>query len=290
MKKIFYSVLFVALTMSSCNEDRIDEEAEFGPMDEFYNDNKPEEQEFEITSEDGGPIIGKEGTKLYGGRSILMHANTNDVSLPYTIKLIELYSYKDMILYNMPTTSSGNVTESGGEIKVTAFKDGEELFLKPNMKYAAVLSTTPTKTGMSVYDGTHPNNVFSNWTLNASSMVVDSSGLYGLLLSKLGWQNCAQSTSFNAHTDIEFTIDGKGGEFIDIFIVFNDFHGLIQGSNLTASKVPVGANATILAMAKDQNGDFRLHNQTLTITQDLKIKLDMKVVSEAALLNVLGNL
>lgn len=291
MRKILLGLFVATIALSSCNDDRINEEAEFQPMDEFFNENKPAEQEFVITSDTGSaPIIGASRTELWGFRNILQYPNGDTVPFPYSLKLIELYTYKDMILYKMPTLSGTTVLESGGEIKITAWHDGTELVLKPNEKYPLVLATTPTIAGMNVFQGDHPNNEYGDWNLASDGSTIVVNTKYNMATGKMGWQNCAQSGTTSGETNITLSVEGKGGEFIELFLTMNDYHGVLTGNNLVIENAPLGQSATLLAMAKDQNGDFRLHKQQITITQNMEVTLDMKIVSESALLSTLAGL
>lgn len=290
MKNILiFLIVLSQLVFTSCNDDRLNEEAEFQPMDEFFSNNKPKEQEFVITSDDGNaPIIGANGTELWGGRDLLMYPNGDTVPLPYTLKLIELYTYKDMVLYKFPSTSSGSILETGGDIKVTAYHNGNALVVKNGEKYPVVMATQPTVNGMQPYTGDHPNNEFGNWSYDANDLLVDT-GKYGLGLASLGWKSPSQSKSVS-YTDITFKIEGKGGEFIELFLACKDYRALLQGSNLVIENAPIGANVTLFAMAKDQDEEFRLHKSTFVVTANMEIELDMKVVSEVALLGELQGL
>lgn len=277
--------------LTSCKKDRIEETASFQPMDEFFENNKPPEQEFIITSDTGsGPIIGMNGTELYGFRNILQYPSGDTVPLPYSIKLIELYTYEDMILYQMPTLSGEDVLESAGEVKITAWHEGNELILIPGEKYPFKLSTTPPKSGMEVYHGNHPGDNFGDWELSADGSGVRTSTKYDVTTGLLGWQNIGQQGAKAGATNITFKVEGSGGEHIELFLVLKDYHGLLQGHNLVISNAPVGQEATIIAMAKNQDGDYMLHEQEVTITADLEITLDLKKVSETALLSTLSNL
>lgn len=291
MKKLLLPILFSGIALVSCNKDRIEEEAEFQPMDEFYNEHKAEEQEFIIHSDSGsGPLIGKQLTELYGYRNILQYPNGDTVPFPYSIKLIELYTYKDMILYRMPSLAGTAITETGGEIKVRACHDGNELVLIPGKFYPAVLSTQPTQPNMKVYQGNHPNNEYGDWTLSSDGSTVLDTGKYALALGKLGWQNCAKIGTSGGLGKITLKVEGKGGEFINLFLAMENYHGLVKGNNLEIENAPLGQEATLIAMAMDQNGDFRLHKESITISANQTITLDMKVVSEAALLSELSGL
>ncbi len=291
MKKIFLSLIVASIAVTSCNKDRIDEEPEFESMDAFFNKNKPQEQEFIITSDSGsGPVVGKDGTELWGFRDVLMYPNGDTVPFPYSLKLIELYTYKDMILFQMPSLSGTSILETGGEIKVRACHAGNELVVIPGKFYPVVLSTTPTVANMKVYQGNHPNDEYGNWNLSSDGSTVIDTGKYGLGLAKLGWQNCGKNGASTGTTDIVFTTDKQGGEFISLFLAGQNYHGMLQGSDLKIENAPIGESVTVVAMAMDQNDNFYLHKQTVTVTANLTIVLTMNKVSEAALLSELGGL
>jgi len=291
MKKIFLSLIVASIAITSCNKDRIEEEPEFQSMEPFFNKNKPQEQEFIIESDSGrGPIVGKDGTELWGFRDILMYPNGDAVPLPYSLKLIELYTYKDMILFNMPSLSGTKILETGGEIKVRACHDGNELVVRPSKFYPVVLSTTPTVANMKVYQGNHPSNLYGDWNLSSDGSTIIDTSKYGLGLAKLGWQNCGKNGASNGTTSIDFTIDKAGSEFISLFVASKNYHGLLQGSNLKIENAPIGEIVTIIAMAMDQNDNYYLHKETITITNALTIKLNMNEMSEAVLLLQLAEL
>lgn len=299
--KAKFLVLPLFVLLLACNKDRVIDEEEveeetkdsFQPMDEFYNENKVEEQEFIITQEDStGHITGNQGTEIYVSKNLFMYPDRSDsVTFPYKIKLVELYEYDDIIFYQMPTPHSAGVLNIGGEIRVRAFKDAEELVLKPGYFYAAKFSSVAKYTDMKVFQGTVSNEAFSAWNLStdgSSVSVVDSK--YLVSTYKMGWVTPAKNNGASSTTNITFTVDGSGGEFIDLAIVFKDFHGVVLGGDLKLSDVPVGVSATIIGMAKDQDGNYRLHKQDVTTSANMSITLDMQKVTESELLSALDGL
>jgi hypothetical protein len=57
----------IVATILSCSKDRVEEdEIEYASLDDFYDINELEEQEFIIDSVPGDTIVGKEGTKIWG--------------------------------------------------------------------------------------------------------------------------------------------------------------------------------------------------------------------------------
>lgn len=287
------SIIFCAAVMAltSCNKDRIDEDANFEPMDEFFTEHKPQEQEFIITSDTGdAPIVGMQGTELYGFRNILQYPSGDTVPLPYSIKLIELYTYGDMVLYEMPTVASEETLESAGEVKIRACHDGNELVLKPAAQYPFKLSTTPPQAGMKVYHGEHPGDKYGDWLLSTDGSAIRVTDKYEVATGKLGWQNIGKKASYEATTNINFKVEGSGGEHIKLFFASKDEHALLQGSNLVIPNVPGGKSGTIVAMAKNSKGEFLLFKKEILVTAGLEIDIDFNTVSEAALLSSIKNL
>src|SRR4051812_13974621 len=101
----------------ACKKDRIEQD-NYESMDSFYNDNQEEEQELQVDSGNGGCVIAKKGTRICMSREELQDAGGTEVpSYPFKLKVIELYSIKDMILRRQPSTSGGSILETTAEIK-----------------------------------------------------------------------------------------------------------------------------------------------------------------------------
>jgi len=282
------AVVYVMVAVASCKSERVEQADSFSSMDDFFDQNKQEEQEFVVDTGGTGPIIGKMGTRLYGDSSIFMLPGGGDVAYPFMVKLIELYPRKDIILYRTPTVSGGAVLRSGGEIRARAYKNGQELVLRPNRAFMAEMPTIAPETGMQVYYG--PNvDVPVDWSLSTdNSTITNITGYYQAVIYTMGWINCDRLYNYTgAKTTMAFTVDGSGTENIALFVVFRNFLSVLKVNNLTSTEVPIGESVTVIAMAKDQNGKFRLHNSSETISAGFSIKLDMKEVTEQQLLDAL---
>ena len=119
-----------SIIIFSCSKERIQPQTELNAYNSpnSYLDTKQEsEQEFTIDSAGTGPIIGNQGTKIWTGKPCLQMPNGDTVIYPFKIKLVELYSPKQMIYYRMQTVASGNILETDGEIRLRAFKNNTEL-------------------------------------------------------------------------------------------------------------------------------------------------------------------
>lgn len=285
MKIQLILLLALLIGFTACKKDRISDD-NFSSMDEFFDANKVEEQEFIITSEDTvGPIIGNQGSKLYVGKHLFKYVDRNDsLTFPYSIKLVELYKYKDIIFYQMPTPHVNGPLFNGGEIRVRAYKNAEELMLIPGLFYQSLFSSVATETDMNAFQGQTQADKYEVWEKSSDgskvSVVTDK---YQVESYKMGWLSPAKNRSIASKTDIKFTVTGSGGENISLAICFKDFNCILMGKNLELKDIPVGESATIVAMAKDQKGGFRLHQETLTTTANMTIDLDMKEVTEVEL-------
>lgn len=291
MKNINYIVLLaIGIALASCSKDRITHPS-FEPMDDFYNEHKVDEQEFIITNEDSsGHITGNQGSKIYVSKRLFKFSDRSDaVDFPYTIKLIELYKYKDVIFHQFPTPHSSGALNNGGEIRVRAFKDHEELVLKSGSSFLSAFSSTVTEQNMNPFQGAvSTDDKFSAWNAaNDGSTVVVSNSEYNYNSFLMGWITPAVNNPGTGTGTINFTVNGTGGEFIDLTIVFNNFHCVLTGNDLKLEGIPVGESATVIGMAKDQDGKFRLHMDNITTTSSMDIELKMLEITEVNLLSTL---
>lgn len=271
--------------LSSCSRDRITEDT-FSSMDEYYQENRPEVQEFEITNEDSNqPIVGQEGSLLYPHSSIFEDSLGRSISVPYTVQLVELYSYKDMIFFEIPSKYPGAVLDVAGKVWVNALQNGSPLSIKAGNQFPVLLNseaTADTKTG---FHGGRELEGFAGWAAASNGTFVNKidtiqPSKYLLGIGTLGWNTAADIENAAGTTNIEFEIDANGGENIDLWIVFHDYKGCIRGSNLQISDVPVGVNATVLAMAMDQDNNIRFFKEGITVQNAMSIDLEMDVIEE----------
>lgn len=286
--------LISTFTLTSCKSDRDDEDDEFSNMDEFYNKHRQEEQEFIIDSTGTGPIVGKQGTKLWSGdTSIFMLPGGGYITYPFTIKLIELYPESDFMEFPMSTVSNNTLTEAAGAIRVRAFKNGTELLLRPNKVFVAEMNDTNNLlSNMKVYYGENKDSDV-NWTMATDmlSNAATNASSYTLTLSQMGWATAAKAhVSGAATTQVNLTCEGSGTDNIDVYIVAKDYFSVVRVKKLKSIDVPTGEDVTIVAMAMDQNGNYRLHLKNENVSAGMSIKLDMKEVTEQELLNKLESL
>ncbi len=293
----------VGITFTACKKDRIEEDRslnEYSSPNSYLDSKKQDEQEFIITADSGGPIVGNQFTTIWGGRQCLMFPNGDTVALPYTVKLVELYTPKDMIYYQVPTVSYDTILETDGEIRVRAFKDGTELVLVPGCSWAIKMPNTSPKNYMHTFYGFQPQAPSSfNWTDNPAVLGVTTSfnpifttATDGYLNSivKLGWVNCGitRGSSNNHHLSFASTTDDLTN--VAIFVYFPATKTVMQVFGSLSGSIPDGSSVKIVAIAVDGSGTLFSFNQNLTMTSSTAVEVTMAATTDANLTALLNGL
>ena len=300
-------ILFVVIGLqiiASCSKERTEKQVQtdYATLDDFYNLNQPDEQSFVIDSTGGDTIIGHDGTKIFGiPKEIFMVKSTQqDVSYPYTLKLIEAYSIKNMIMSRLPGVAQGSLLHSGGELKITAFKNADELAIKDNF-FLPFLAPAPNPvSALEVFYGftTGTTNDWNNDVLQTGYLFgadnvtsLNTSGnAYLTHISKLGWLNLGKKITPATQASISFTATGTNTNNIDVYIVFNNLHNYVKVSNLTATNLPDGEPVTIFAIAKNSVGTMYYFKNSFNIANGLVVPINLIASTEAQVLSELAAL
>lgn len=303
--KLNFMLLLLSATLmlfGACSKQRIALN-EYSTPDEFMYNNRPEEQEFILNGDSGGHIVGNQGTHLWMDSSIFMYTNGNEVSYPIIIKLIEIYTPKDMELYAMPTVAQGELLVSGGEIRVRAFKDNEELVLKPGKVYHAKMPTQNPDPDMSLFYGKEEGDII-DWVDNASSVSTnpgidaleyiepDSSSFHELFSPMMGWLNCDRFRNYPPPlTTVTFTSDDDDLTNVMKYMYIPSINSVMQvyASNESAN-MPVGEPVKVLCFAQNSSGDMFHYYEEVTLSQNQVISVTLSEITEADLIALMAGL
>lgn len=304
MKKfnLFPLILIASILFISCSKERLEksDSDQFESIDEFYNLNQPEEQSFLIDSIHGDTIRGKDSTKIWGiPKTIFIKRSTREnINYPYTLKLIEAYSIKNMILLKQAGIAHGNLLNSSGQVKITAYKDTSVLALKENCGLPFWTPASNPLVNMSVFfgftlgvSGDWNNNILeTDYLFNHDSITnieIFGNG-YLAKTARLGWHNIAKSTNFSNASNVTFTASGTNTNNIDIYVIFNNLHNFIKVNNFETN-LPNGEQITVFAIAK-KNGIICYYKNNYTASAGLNITLNLTESSTSEILNIMGNL
>jgi len=288
LKATLISLALIITGFTSCKKDRVVQD-DYQSMDSFYNQYKEEEQEYQIDSSGSCPLICKKETKLCASAAQLQLSNGTGVIYPFTLKVVELYSIKDMLLWRLPAIGGGNILETSAEIRVRALKNNDELQLKPANAYNMEMDTMPNlQSNMDMYYGYDSNNIV-DWQTSGIPAAVNSY-FYTLNPGRLGWVSSARLHPNSSSTTITIIAAGTNTQNIEIYLTFANFKGLMKITNLVSGSVPVGEQVTLFAMAKNQNNDYVMDQQSFAVSANQQITLNLQVVSESSLLAALDAL
>jgi len=295
MKKlslITISAIAVTVLIFSCKKDRIEEpEPEqltaYQPINTYLDQKKQQEQDFLITGQTNDTVIGNQGTKIYGAKNCLRDSNNDTVAYPFNIKLVELYTPKDMIYWQMPTMGSGNALDSDGEIRVRAVKNNVDLTLAPSCPFAVEMPNGSPASTKNIFNG-NDNGTFVDWINSGTPFSTTTYGYKGFVNS-LGWISCAEQVATGGNS-ISFTSTTDDLTNVGIFIYIPATTTLIQAYNQTASGIPYGSSVKIVLMAMDSNGGLFSWTDTRTINSNTSIAVSLSSTTDPALTSHLDNL
>lgn len=289
---ILLSIISMAI-LSECSKERTDpkqDQSDYTSMNNYLDSKKQQEQVFEIDGSGNGPIIGNQGTKIWGSKEILMFPNGDSVQWPFTVNLVELYTPKDMIYYQMPTVAGGILLTTGGEIRLRAFKDGQELVLRPDKTWTVEMPNNSPLLDMKIYYGVE-NPTYVDWTANPAGNFIDTTFGYIGSVKKLGWVACgkiAYSTTSTADYTFKSTIDNL--QNIPIFIYLPGIKSLMQVYNQTSGALPIGEDAKNILMGINSNNQLFYSYKDTVVSLNSLWNIKMDSISDAGLTSILDAL
>ncbi len=292
MNLFFISIIACALLISSCSKKRIEPKEEqlnsYESMNSYYDSKKQQEQEFVIDTSGSGPITGNQGTKLWISKEKLMFPNGDSVQWPYTVKLIELYTPKDMIYYQMPNVSNGALLTTNGEVRVRAFKNGQELLLRPGCTWTVEMPNSNPLANMKIYYGVE--STYVNWTnIPADNFNTSAYGYTGNI-AKLGWVNCGKLASVSTSTtNYTFTSSTDDLQNVSKFIYFHNVKSLMQVYGSTSGALPLNENIKIILIGINGSQLYNYYNET-QVSSSNQITITMSTISDAGLTAILDTL
>jgi len=297
---LFAGFIFAGF-VSSCKKDRIQQD-DYQDMESFYNDNKEQEQEYTIDSLGNNCYVTcNKGTRICTTAEMQELPGNAPVYYTYTLKVVELYSAKDMILWRAPSVTGSGLLETSAEIRVRLFKNGTQSELKNGRVYLMETANLPViQSNMQSYFGyASGSNTIWNSSLSGVypgfsdtvSHVNATPAYYASEVGHTGFYSAARPAPTSASTtSVTFTVAGTNTQNIQLFLVFNNFKSIVKADNLIASQIPTGEPVSMIAFAKKQDGNFYMDQQSLTISSGLQVPLNMTQTTEAGVLSALGAL
>ncbi len=285
------TILIAAILINtSCKKDRIEppEETlnEYNSVNSYLDTKKQDEQDFEITGPSNDTITGNQGTKIIGGKNCLQDANGDTIDYPYTIHLVELYTPKDMIYWQMPTIAGGNILETDGEIRIRATQNGQNLSL--SCPYSFWMPNASPNSSMTIFTGAN-NGTFVDWSNTGIPFTPISYGYEGST-SAFGWLNADIQVGTGSGYTLDFTSQVDDLTNVGIFIYLPTTQTVMQVYNATSGIIPSGSSVKIVMMAIDASGNLFSYTESRTVNNSATIDIALSQTTDAILTAHLDNL
>jgi len=285
---LFLAIFFIAITTinTSCKKDRIEvpeeeeqELNEYNSVNDYLDSKKQEEQDFEITGPSNDTIVGNQGTRIYGMKSCLRDVNGDTIDYPFHVHLVELYTPKDMIYWQMPTVANGNILETDGEIRIRSTKNGQDLSL--NCPFSFEMPNAATNSNMTLFKGTD-NGTFVDWANSGSNFTLTNYGYLGST-STFGWLNADMQIGNGSGSTITFASQTDNLTNVGIFIYIPATRTVMQVYNLTSGIIPNGTAIKIVLMAVNANGQLFSYTESRTTNANTTITVSLNSTTDTAL-------
>jgi hypothetical protein len=298
LKKITLTITGLALIagLNNCSKDRVAKPSlnAYNTPDKFQNSNKQQEQVYIINRNGTCPLTCQQGTTICMDSSALADANGVTATYPFTLRVLELYSAKDMILYNVPNLSGSRQLTSGGELRIRSFIGNNELAIKAGQNYAVTTKTIASADpSMQIYYGI-PAATMVNWagaSPAGAGQIIATATNYQLKVPQTGWVAPCHPVSYAVGTaTVSFSSDKDDLTNVAKFLYFDKLKSVMQVYGNTSNDAPVGEHAIVICYAADASGKMFYYTQALTIGSSNTINVTMQSATDVDLLTFLGTL
>lgn len=297
MKKqpIFKLVLLVCIGVLALNCTNDDDNQNNIPADTYTSLSslvealKEEPQSHDITDPSVATVItGDDGTIFNIGANTFTDDDNNVITTPVVAKLSEYLTLDKMFLNNVQTSTNGQLLITGGSFDLT-FEDenGNPVNANPfNIQAQMTIQTDTTGLGltnMDYYVGsvvTQDGREVVNWTLNGNNENWFGEGYFNVFGLEQGLSNCDVLYDMAGETATQFEVsvsDVTDYSQTTVWMFIEDFPSVVMITSLNdaetaletyAGSIPLGLNATLLAITIDENSYLKFGSLPITVEGD----------------------
>ncbi len=245
-------------------------------------------------------VTTKRGIKLTFDREGFSYLDGNPVIGPVELEVLELYTKGDMILYNRPSVSGGEILDSQGFLRIRASQKGVDLLY--NAPIDIEVPPGVAKPGMEMFLGTTEGDPQPTWTRAERSDSSSSWGEFGeyrtrfFTNSDLGWINCDRFyySTDTSYTEISPVMQGFDPKNSAVFMLIDSLNSVLSvyptltGRYVTRN-VPVGTSVTLIAIS-NYKSEFYYGVKKGQVGMTTVFELGMERITEATLKSTIENL
>lgn len=317
MKKVILSLLVLAtLGMVACKKNEVvPSPGSTSELNSFFEDNLNDaKQSFSINTSTWNTFTGENGVKISVPANSFVNANGTMVTGTVQFELIEVLDVSSMVSLNKTTSSNGEILVSGGQIKLTATQNSNQVFLAPGMAVQVSMPTANVDPQMALFIGTENDNGDVDWassigdTTQQDTIIIVNDSLNGgwsnyytfdLNNDSLGWINCDYFWNNNSpETDVTAQLDTTYNLSNTVcYLVFPNINSVISLSpnyqlndgKFTAYNIPTGQSVTF-ACISEINGVYYSAFVNSTIVMNHIENITMSQTTLASIQTAISNL
>lgn len=319
MKKLILSLLVIAaFGMIACKKNEVvPAPQQTSELNSFFDDNLDDaKQNFSINTSIPNTFTGINGVVINIPANSFINSNGELITGIVDIELIEVLDVSDMVSLNKTTTSNADILVSGGQIKLTATQNSNQVLLLPNMAIEVSIPTTNVDQQMALFVGTENSNGDVNWASSIGdatqqdSIIIVSDTLGGgngwsdyysfdFNNDSLGWINCdyfwnnpAPITNVIAQLDTVYNMSNTVCYLA--FPGINSLMGMsgnysVNAGDFTANNVPSGSVVTFVCIS-EINGQYYSAFVNSTIVMNHIENITMSQTTLANIQTAISNL
>lgn len=256
-------------------------------------------------------ITGDNGTIINISANTFTDNDNNVITTPVTARLSEFLTLEKMIKNNAQTTSNGQLLVTGGSFDLT-FED--ENGNPVNANPWSIQATIPVQTDIAGLENdmqyfvgnrtTVDGREMVDWTLGQGQEVWFDEGAFNIFGLEQGLSNCDVLYDMAGETATQFEVtisDVSDYSNSTVWMFIEDFPSVIMITQLNdtedaletyANSIPVGLNATLIAITVDNDNYLKFGSLPITVSGDdtFNIVVDYGTTAELeALISTISN-
>ena len=213
-------------------------------------------------------------------------------------KVLPLYTKEALLKNRVPTIADGHIVKSAGVLHIRIEQAGQRLYLSDGQPIVVQLTTALYNSEMRLFAGEKNDNGFVEWSLlNLEETPINSRNIYNdetgetesgfeFITNRLGYLKVGIFTSADKGEG-EVCVNlpyGFNPQNTVAFVVMKNYDSLTaipatDGPNLPhlcSIGLPAQELAELIVIAEEEEGQYFFNRETITITENLTIKIRLE--------------
>lgn len=264
-----------------------------GDIQNFFDAVQQSGETFNINNDVYDYCINSNNTILNAPQGLFSYPNGGGIVEGWVqVEILELHTKGDLIRYEKPTMSDGNLIYSDGVLQVSATKNGQDLEITSGYIFNIQMPSPNQNWDMQFFYGEETAETFNweweeanqseapavwpnQWTVESDSMFFTDSG-YDFWIDRLDWINCDAFANIpedeKTTVCVELHPEIYTNQNTVVFMVLDNMNSVVQlwgdseQMKFNITGMPIGEEVTFIVIASlaDNEYDFAMSSTTLT--------------------------